>query len=621
MAEHIYANLRIDDASTAVASIGTVLAGLVLLLFFAQRVSEYAYLPPLSLAEYLWHGIVSLIPSWLIRPRSGQDSDRNTSTAYAAKSQTLRSIFGLDRVSSSIARESEELQGPKGLGNWDNSCYQNSVLQALSSVPSVATFLASYDRMQSDDSQGTTTLDLASLISELNDQSSSARYLWTPPRLKSMDSWQQQDAQEYYARISDEIEKDFLKVLRLKEAVGGLETLEDTSKSVPIASNQDTDRSMVNPMEGLLAQRVACTKCGYAEGLSLIPFTSITLPLPNVFSCDVAECLDNFTALESIEGVECLKCTLLQARQQLLDDGDPGPAVIADGSPVEEATEVVDVSAYSNKLLQAIEAAIVDEDFTDAVLSACHIPKQTRATSTKTRQAVVMRPPQCLALHFNRSMFDESTGDLRKNYSATSYPKTLALGRWCLGGAEESGIKVTQAESWSTSPVQSMLPAFFPGISQDVGPSYNLCAVVTHFGRHENGHYVCFRRMPGRDKKKILAEETEAVSLEMDHDFHELPEPTWWRISDEKVSAVSEREALAQEGAFMLFYEKSDDTSSNPVTAIFPSAEPFAGVTESSVQMESEDVADVSVPETLEVEPSAQDHKGMSTKPTTLPGY
>ncbi|KAB8360606.1 hypothetical protein FH972_024344 [Carpinus fangiana] len=586
MSEHIHANLRFEGASSNAASLGTVLAGVVLFAFFLQRASHFTNFPLLSLPEYLWNGVVTLTPNWLVTRRPLSDGDESKSTAYAAKSQSLRSFFGLDRLASTRRTQTELDNGPKGLGNWDNSCFQNSVLQALSSLPSVASFVGVFDRLAPVGEEETTTQELAALMGRLNNSTSSQSYQWTPPKLKFMNSWQQQDAQEYYARISDDIEKDFVKALNLRTATPGLETLQlcpiDFS---PTSLAQDIS----NPLEGLLAQRIGCTSCGYVEGISLVPFTSITLALPNMFTCDVAECLDGFTSLESIDGVECPRCTLIQARQHLLDAGDPGPTIAEGDLDSQDAAELDSID-NSNSLLETLDVALADEVFSDAALAACGIPKSTRTTSIKTRQVAVMRAPQCLTLHFNRSMFDETTGDLRKNYAAASYPKTLGLGQWCVGSAAAFLQDGTEKdEHWTTNPIQSMLPNYFKGMSTQQGPFYNLCAIVAHFGRHENGHYVCFRKMVSKDEKKkdvdahlINAEKT-SDGFQQTSSKDAATEPTWWRISDEKVSAITEFEVLGQEGAFMLFYEKvnNQEEPSSPLAGDLPIVLEAAGEADS----------------------------------------
>ncbi|SCU88673.1 LADA_0E11474g1_1 [Lachancea dasiensis] len=60
------------------------------------------------------------------------------------------------------------------------------------------------------------------------------------------------------------------------------------------------------------------------------------------------------------------------------------------------------------------------------------------------------------------------------------------------------------------------------------GPlTYALRSVIVHYGTHNYGHYIAFRKFRG----------------------------LWWRISDETVYVVEEEEVLSTPGIFMMFYE------------------------------------------------------------------
>jgi len=167
------------------------------------------------------------------------------------------------------------------------------------------------------------------------------------------------------------------------------------------------------------------------------------------------------------------------------------------------------------------------------------ISKDGRVSGTKTRQAVVARAPKALVIHINRSLFDEYTGAQSKNYADVRYPQILDFRPWCLGKVQSSE---SDSERWSMRPTESMIPGRFGKLKQG-GPFYQLRAVVTHYGRHENGHYICYRQHP-------------AVTRPTQDD--ESAKPQWWRLSDEDVSAVTQETVLNQSGAFMLFYERLD---------------------------------------------------------------
>lgn len=61
--------------------------------------------------------------------------------------------------------------------------------------------------------------------------------------------------------------------------------------------------------------------------------------------------------------------------------------------------------------------------------------------------------------------------------------------------------------------------------------TYSLRAVIIHYGTHNYGHYIVFRKYRGQ----------------------------WWRISDETADVVEEAEVLSTPGVFMLFYEYDYD--------------------------------------------------------------
>jgi ubiquitin carboxyl-terminal hydrolase 1 len=430
---------------------------------------------------------------------------------------------------------------------------------------------------------------LRDLLWKLRDSQYNGETLWTPKKLKSLDTWQQQDAQEYYSKILDEIDKEVTKVANIQHRPSGLEVAGVRDDTVESQHSDDSGYQSLstlskpgsegriprNPLEGLVAQRVACVQCGHSEGLSMIPFNFITLNLGvNQGVHDLYERLDSYTDLESIEGVECAKCTLLKV-QRLLN-------IIVSRN--------TDVAALKEPLsrLKAVKSALEEDDFEEETLrDKCKISKQHRVTTTKTKQMVIGRPPSSLAIHINRSVFDENTGHMLKNLAAVRFPSILDLGPWCLGSAGTSspglsdgpgdGDRSTKAledaeEQWSSDPKSSMVSGDLKP-SKISGPIYELRAVITHQGRHENGHYVCYRKHAGHVAKMQNGPDEEPKSLaDNQRKYDQNGEggwergnteegSKWWRLSDETVWEVSEDLVLAQGGVFMLFYDCVDPNS------------------------------------------------------------
>ena len=583
---------HLDTAHSIVSTTpSTIIAYGVLSVLFIYYTLRYLDFPILPVSELAWNTLVYITPSRVIsflHPSSdlasseGNSRDKSSkSVKYAKKSEAMRHILGFDGtgIMTNVQRvrslpgvgaivKATPGNAPPGLGNWDNSCYQNSILQGLASLRSLPDYLDQNNSAEAGEAGESMTVALRDLLSRLNEGSNAGKMFWTPAILKSMSSWQQQDAQEYFSKVLDEVEKELSKSAPGPLKCAGLATLADLEEKLPqtdyspsldhIASGKAKDSphgristlpgelaSMItrNPLEGLLAQRVGCLQCGYVEGLSLIPFNCLTVPLGRQWMYDIRSCLDEYTGLEPINGVECAKCTLLHTRRQLErllaqiqahNSGD-------DASPALQLPQALKASLEER--LGAVNTAIADEDFSDSTLSKkCQINSKSRISTTKSRQAVIARAPRSLVIHVNRSNFDELTGAQTKNFADVRFPYKLDLGSWCLGGGIVSESETEATEQWTIDPARSMLSPDIEYVPMHLRKEYELRAVVTHYGRHENGHYICYRRYSSPHSQDTLVPDE--------------PKGSWWRLSDEDVSQVSENVVLSQGGVFMLFYEQ-----------------------------------------------------------------
>jgi ubiquitin carboxyl-terminal hydrolase 1 len=539
-----------------------------------------------------------------VSPAPSLDSEASDDTAQSGG--MMGNLFGMGAsalskgvrgVASALSRGANS-DVPPGLGNYDNSCYQNSVIQGLASLPSLRDYLEKTTAEHESFTADTTNGALLDLISQLNDPEKRGQHFWIRGKLKSMSTFTQQDAQEYYSRILDELDKEAKKATTSKRrtSVSCIEAAESLSLPEPgekkeaetEATNEKTEapaeqsKATPIPLEGSLAQRVGCTTCGYSEGLSLIPFNCITLSLGRRNGYDIGELLDDHTDLEYINEVECSKCTLLKLKRTLV------PVVEKQGEDTPFGAR-----------LRLVQDALDDEDLKDSTLiKTLNIPKKNWVKSEKSKQVVVARAPKSLVLHVNRSIFDETTFAQYKNNAGVSYPSTLDLGKWCLGTAPSRSQKPDldpKTEEWPRDPRQSML---IDAVGDGLSPfQYRLRAAVTHFGTHGNGHYVCYRPHP-RLVRKAKAEEKEVEGAEeIDEDAdneaqkdvedieeeaadaqseteqdneeeeeEQLPSEQWYRFSDDTVYAISEQEAH-QGNVFMLFYERIDDDDTPAPTA------------------------------------------------------
>ena len=550
------------DTTTSITSI-----------LLAAVVGVYVIFTTLDLLGYpvwLWihqfvHMSVGVLRS---RVASMESSDSSSSDDMLQRSGgLLGSIFGLNPgnllqkgvrgVAGALSMGPSHV--PPGLGNISNSCYQNSVIQGLASLPSLRDYLSKMITEHTSLNTDTTNGALYDMIGKLNDPHNHGQHFWIRGKLKSMSTFQQQDAQEYFSKVLDALDEEVKKASRSRRrsSVSWLEATKDLS-DLPEADGhyQDSERDgaetvhtqversrmIPNPLDGLLAQRVGCVTCGYSEGLSLIPFNCVTVSLGKNYRYDIRECLDEYTTLEYIDGVECAKCTLLKLKNTLtpLAANKPG-------------------SAFESKL-NAVQETLDEEDFEDKTLvKKLNVLKKNWIQSTKSKQAVIARAPRSLVLHVNRSSFNETTGMSYKNNAGVSYPRVLDLSNWCLGShPSDSQHPHMSIEEWPRDPRKSMLP---DSQSDPVTTSpfmYKLRAAVTHYGSHGSGHYVCYRPHPRVASQSEQTSEDSQGSVKQEE---EVGKEQWWRFSDDSVFPVAE-ENVHQGNVFMLFYERIDGTLS-----------------------------------------------------------
>ena len=525
-------------------------------------------IPPLP--QILFNSIVSVIPPRLLYTIEKFQQRRTETPAvifiprtHAAKREAMRRVLGMDKPGGIISavgqvgvRRLSVFQGlggsrksdaPMGLGNIDNSCYQNSILQGLASLDSFSTYLEGNRRGEQDVEEGRNDMGFAlkELITELNDPSNNGKRRWTPSILKNMNSMQQQDAQEYYSGVLDAIEKEKAKELAAAILPGSLDVKE--SPKPKVFDSQLPISDFKNPLEGMTGQRVSCKSCGHSDGIPLTPFNCLTVPLARIREQNLQSCLDEYTELEFIEDMNCVKCTLIKFQALMTNLVER----------TKEATEQRLKAAHEDAKirLDAINEALEDDDYEDKTLrEKCKIESKQQVKSTKTRQTVIARPSKSLVIHFNRSVFDEYAGRFVKNYSKLWFPEYLDLSSWCLGSSPSpsSSTAAGNVEEWLLNPSQSLV-ASSQRQSRLKGPLYRIKGVVTHEGHHEDGHYICYRKQP------IRSEEEKNETGEREKEVKEQ----WWRLSDSQVRKAPEEEVFGErnhEAIFMLFYECVDES-------------------------------------------------------------
>ena len=465
---------------------------------------------------------------------------------------------------------------PPGLSNVSMECYQNSIVQGLASLRSLRNYLADFESNCHMDSVRTVHGALHDTITGLMGPASSQHALSMPRALKFMASSEQQDAQEYFSKISEQLSEEasatwkraprppaaglpswiqltsallssppsrsskvlppmpdgldeFAPKNNTSPCLNSSETLvKSEAKHVATVQSQDAATRRFgaaaawygpvgHPLTGLEAQSISCTACGFSDGMRMDPFNCLTVSLPNArHIATLSDCLAAHTQAEYIDGVFCNKCTLLRAQHES-QEWHLDPVRHAD-----------------------VGAAIEKDDFEDQTLEQCGIPKAHWVTTRKVKRSAIARAPKSLVLHINRSSFNELTGHPVKNSAHLLFAMDLDIEEWCwcCNVPEPTAMR-------SNSSDECRAAEGAPGSRH----RYALKAALAHFGHHECGHYVCFRQQPSSDIASCSSDSLEATS----------PDDQWWRFSDSDVDPVSENMVLGQgSNVFMLFYEHCD---------------------------------------------------------------
>ncbi|ODV79230.1 cysteine proteinase [Suhomyces tanzawaensis NRRL Y-17324] len=403
------------------------------------------------------------------------------------------------------------------------------------------------------------------------------------PKQNFFSGYNQEDAQEFYQLVMGLLEKEFkgLQGKPSKKSDSPADQFVDVAdvKNLVLAGDQlgklgtvyvpafQVDPNMddkhkfyplelITPVDGISADRIGCLTCGEVGGIRYSVTSGLSLNLPNnssyYTSFNLNGLMDNWITPEIIEDVNCNRCGLNQTRDFLIEKL----------ATLEETNPNGKILDQFKSRLDSINQELKHPHITDDVFEKLTI-KQMIKKSKKSKQIFLSRPPPLLSIHINRSVFDPRTYLIVKNPSNVQFPATLDLSKYT---AEPEDINMDARLSFRKQDERSVLKSD-PEVPQDLvsaspseassgsdfemedreketvttttsaeevaaNPSllYGLKAVISHYGTHNYGHYICFRKFRG----------------------------TWWRISDESVYVVNEDEVLSGQGTFMLFYEYDD---------------------------------------------------------------
>ncbi|KAF8076816.1 hypothetical protein FPV67DRAFT_1472780 [Lyophyllum atratum] len=452
-------------------------------------------------------------------------------------------------------------------------CFMNSTLQALASLSYLQPHIdAIHEKAEELDVPSPVIDALQDLFQRLNKPRSSYNSIrplelievlgtLTEGRPSSLlNSREHQDAQELFQLLSECIKNEIAAVDKEGYRDRGLSGLSHAS-----GTNKEIGKSV---FDGLTANRRSCVVCGYTEAVMHFALDNWQLAVPRLASsCHLEACLEDYTTLEILRDCICRKCSMLATHKRLLTEiRNLEEATRPEAKPsTSKKKRLKDVRKMEKQVKAVLEEGRIEDE-----LPGVRMEKVFSKASTK--QAMIARPPQVLALHINRSVHYGQYAT--KNNVHVIFPEVLDLTPYTTSGS----LSVDPTSAISTPPPnvpRSTTPT--PATYAHPRTIYRLSAVVCHFGQHSFGHYICYRRKPRnpdlppqkrwapprlvdplRPADDDADSEPPKYVWEDEEEGRGRPGRGWLRISDDAVRECG-IETVLQEGAgaFMLYYERA----------------------------------------------------------------
>ncbi|GAA5804676.1 hypothetical protein HPULCUR_010179 [Helicostylum pulchrum] len=433
-----------------------------------------------------------------------------------------------------------------GLVNTGNSCFLNSVLQAMSSLPHLHCYLQHVSNMAAGVPLPVTRTLLKtvrSLTKPLN-RRTSFRPVDIVTALSSnrrIISREQQDAQEFFQMVSSAMDNEGHQIAKTELLGGGLKDLLNGYGSGGIIGSEKSstkvDHALENPFTGLLANRLSCMKCGYTGAIRHFSFNNIQLSVPNKHTTTLAECLSQFTSMEYLEDANCRRCSfkatlesvkvqLEQVKQKIKKSNNNKDSK----KKRERVIESITLERTQKEIEYRLKMGTIEEENDKDRLSLL------KSTCISSKQVMLAKPPKILCLHISRSAF-LNTGAIYKNTCQILFPEYLDVSAFTTNG---------------TLHTQPNLPISTPTTRDTTEKYYRLMSIIVHYGSHSFGHFVAFKR-------RIFAEQCMCGKCNSAGAAKEVwkCQDVWYRISDSKVDECSLEDVL-RSNPYMILYELVD---------------------------------------------------------------
>ncbi|CEP17847.1 hypothetical protein [Parasitella parasitica] len=406
-----------------------------------------------------------------------------------------------------------------GLVNTGNTCFMNSVLQALSSLPHLHSYLERVSHVAT----GVPLPVTRSLLKTIRSltvplyRRSSFRPVDIVTALSSnrrVISREQQDAQEFFQLVSSAVDAEGQLIAKTEQLGGGLRDL----------LSQTALKGVIRPQWGAIRH---------------FSFNNIQLNVPNKYTTTLEECLSQFTSMEYLQDAACRKCSFeatvkaLTAEIESLKQHPSRKQKNDTKTKRETVVKLVSLERSKQEIEHRLRRGRIEEENDHD-----KVPLLRSVASMSSKHVMLAKPPKILCLHISRSAF-LSTGAIYKNTCQILFPEYLDVSPF-----STNGVLHTQP----TIPISTLNEN-----GADKGFYYRLMSVVVHYGSHSFGHFVAFKRRIYADQCKCY--QCAGVDLSAKEKAEDWKcQNSWYRISDSKVDECS-IEDVKRSNPYMLLYE------------------------------------------------------------------
>jgi ubiquitin C-terminal hydrolase len=511
--------------------------------------------------------------------------------------------------SSSSSSRSDQVAQVDGYRNLGNTCYMNSLLQALENLPVFQLYAQQLYRLHPKsqflqsfvDTIRLETLDAASESDRRLRRGGMTQRVKSPRAFHTLFTRQARMFQGFAQHDAHELFNVLLEILqRTQNSVksfafhqsmtpghshshshshSGGHNKPDVLYAAPISDaktiatefHSSIDRSkkllqaVEDPFEGMTANFLHCTACGFKFDVRHSIFKSVSLAFPMAYlqgrvasrPLPLTTLLQDYTVNELLEGVNCPACinahTLALLRKHLaVAERNKSDMILR--SRYQKRIQQLQMFLQVHGLTPPLNVSLLND--VDAPTLANLDTFEVRVRRAVRKKVMFARLPQIMCLHLARLV-----GDI-KIRQLVDFPMVLDLARQT-AAFDEYASNRTPAHHQSRSQSQQQ---FDP---EHASPDtiYVLSAVIVHLGGAFSGHFTAYRRVYpvlGVNKSHVVSS-TPAADTKSGHhvsytdavtNAHKLTdESRWVHISDENVSRVAATQTLRAE-AYMLMYEQ-----------------------------------------------------------------